>query len=398
MRLLIVNALYPPHRIGGAETSVALLAEALARDGVEVHVATLDAGSAEQVVVERGVIVHRLPIDQYYWPWGGSRPGSGRRALWHWRDRWNREAAARFGRLLDTVRPDLVHSHVLTGFGASIWPEVKRRGLSLAHSLRDYALICPRSALFRNGQPCVSRCVDCQLVTRPTRAASALVDAVAGNSDFILAAHRDAGRFKAVGGRSLFNVVPRPKRVSARPTEGPLTFGFMGRIEAEKGIETLLDALPHIGRDAWRLRIAGVGRDAYAERLRRQSDDPRIDWLGWADAGDFVRSIDVLMIPSLWPEPLPRTLVEGVAHGRSIIAAASGGIPEVATIGRCIALFRPGDARALAGVMRGAIDHSAPWRTGGAASAEALDPFSERAVVAAHHEFYDAARRATTGP
>ena len=42
MKVLIVNVLYPPHKIGGAEKSVSLLAEALVRAGDEVVVATLD--------------------------------------------------------------------------------------------------------------------------------------------------------------------------------------------------------------------------------------------------------------------------------------------------------------------------------------------------------------------
>jgi len=284
---------------------------------------------------------------------------------------------------------------VLTGFGAALWPEVKRRGLPLAHTLRDYALICSRSALFRRGTPCARRCLDCRLLTAPTRAASRLVDAVAGNSEFTLAAHRAAGRFEGVGGRRLFNIVPGPSTAEAREVRpGPLIFGFLGRIEAEKGIGLLLDATAQIGRDDWRLRIGGAGRAAEVACYQAGCPDERVEWLGPVEAGAFYRSIDVLIVPSLWPEPLPRTLVEGAAHGCAVIAAASGGIPEVAGVARRSMLYRADDPGALAEELRGVIDAPSGWRSS-AADAAALAPFGEAAVVAAHHDFYDEARRAS---
>ena len=393
MRLLLVNALYPPHAVGGAERSVALLAEALARGGLDVHVATLIEGDSARVGVERGVTVHRLPIDHIYWPWGGTRRGTVARLGWHYRERGNAAAASRFARLLDEVRPDLVHGHVLTGFSVAIWPEVKRRGLPLAHTLRDYGLICARSALFRRGSTCVRRCPDCRLLTAPTRAASRLVDAVAGNSEFTLDAHRRAGRFAGVDGRRLFNIVPLPGGAARTPGAGPLRFGFLGRLEREKGLGVLLDALPRIGRDRWRLRIGGTGRDAERHQRVRPGDE-QVEWLGRVDAGDFYRSIDVLLVPSLWPEPLPRTLIEGVAAGCSIIAARSGGIPEVAGGAPVCATYAAHDSSALAAAMRAAIDDAERWRGAAPRLVPNLAPFSEAAVVAAHHDFYDSALRA----
>ena len=50
-----------------------------------------------------------------------------------------------------------------------------------------------------------------------------------------------------------------------------------------------------------------------------------------------------------------------------------------------------GDAAALAAAMRAAIDSPERWRAR-LSSAAALVPFSEAAVVAAHHDFYEAAR------
>ena len=82
MRVLIVNTLYPPADVGGAERSVAQLAEGLAGAGVATTVWTLRGGAAP---VERanGVVVHRLPLRNLYWPYDGRRRSALQRAVWH---------------------------------------------------------------------------------------------------------------------------------------------------------------------------------------------------------------------------------------------------------------------------------------------------------------------------
>ena len=70
MKILIISTLYPPHVIGGAEKAAAELAEALVRRGQEVVVVSLHPGSSEGVEDRNGVRVYRLPIDNFYWPFG----------------------------------------------------------------------------------------------------------------------------------------------------------------------------------------------------------------------------------------------------------------------------------------------------------------------------------------
>lgn len=387
MRILMINSLYPPIRFGGAEQSVALLAEALAAAGEEVHVATLHAEPDERTSVERGVTVHRLPLDNLYWAWPVGRQSAWRRLHWHRRDGWNRAAAGRIDRLIDQIEPDLVHGQLLTGFGPAIWPTVKARGLPLVQTIRDYSLICARAALFRRGRTCVRRCQSCRLLTAPSRRPSGQVDALIGNSDFLIEAHRRAGRFAGVTSQRLFNIVAVDAATRAPPREGPLHFGFLGRIEAEKGIEVLLHALPRIGRANWRLSIGGIGEESFVDALRSHHPDRRITWLGRVHSPEFYRLIDVLVVPSLWPEPLPRTLIEAIGHGRTIIAAQSGGIPEAVAFAPRIALYRADDPDALAAAMRLAIDRPGDWRPGGPAP-PLPTVFSAEAAVAAHRALY----------
>ena len=72
MKILIISTLYPPNVIGGAEKAAAELAEALVRRGHVVTVVTLHPGSSEVVEDRSGLRIYRLPLDNFYWPFGRS--------------------------------------------------------------------------------------------------------------------------------------------------------------------------------------------------------------------------------------------------------------------------------------------------------------------------------------
>lgn len=391
MKILMVNALYPPHRVGGAEKSVALLSESLVRAGDAVVVVTLDDIAEPTRSEERGIVVHRLPIDNIYWPYGDVDAARSKlqRLRWHWNNRWNRRAAARVGELLDAERPDVVHCHVLTGFSVAVWQEVKRRGIPLVQTLHDYAVICTRSALFKNGATCERRCAECVILTSPGKQASRMVDQLVSISHFVIAAHRKEGYFAGVPPRRIFNIVPvTPHQRTARVDDAPLVFGFIGRVEAEKGIEVVLAACERIKDRDWQLKIAGVGVSAYVEDLKRRYPDPRIEWLGYTVADSFYASIDVLLMSSVWPEPLSLTLIEALTHGLSAICAQSGGVPEIADLPRKSISYPATDDAALASAMMTAIAERADWRKGGLAPGTDLAMFSEREIVRANQAVY----------
>ncbi|WP_058754129.1 glycosyltransferase family 4 protein [Sphingomonas endophytica] len=391
MKVLIVNVLYPPHKIGGAEKSVSLLAEALVRAGDEVVVATLDDTPAPSVEVKNGVKVHRLPMDNIYWPYDPDAAPQPKlkRLQWHARNRWNRAAARRLGALLDVERPDVVHCNVITGFSPAIWREIKKRGLPLVQTLRDYGVMCTRSALFKNGANCATRCLECRVLTAPGKRESARVDQLVSNSEYVIRRHHDEDYFPGVPARRIFNIVPLDEqRRDPQPADAPFVFGFIGRVEAEKGIDVVLAATTRLTRSDWRLRIAGVGAADYVADLKARYPDPRIEWVGFAQAGDFYRSLDTVLISSVWPEPLPRTLIEALSYGLSAICAEAGGIPEIADLAAHSITYPPTDVAALAAAMDVALADAPAWRAGGLKHPDALGWFAEDRIVAENRAAY----------
>jgi glycosyltransferase involved in cell wall biosynthesis len=387
MKILIISSLYPPHVIGGAEKAAAQLAEALVRCGHVVVVVSLHPGSSEVVEDRNGVRVYRLPVDNFYWPFGRkNKPNGFYRLAWHIREMWNPVAARRLGKILDVEMPDVVNTHNVCGFSLAAWRQVKRRKVRLVHTLHDYYLMCPRCTLFDKGRNCEKRCLSCKVLTFNRRRLSQLPDSVVSVSQHALHEHLRRHYLEDVRSTVIYNIQDTfksvlPQTQDDRQLSGDLVFGFIGKVEEEKGIETLLAATRQLHRSNWRLKIAGTGLDGYVDKLAKRFPDPRIEWLGFTDAAKFYSFVDVVVIPSLWAEPLPYVCVESLHAGKSLICASSGGIPEIARLSNFVEFFPAGNANALAEKMNLALSSPQEWRERRVPDASRLGAFREEYVV-----------------
>ncbi|MGE5053070.1 MAG: glycosyltransferase family 4 protein [Acidobacteriota bacterium] len=405
MKVLIISSLYPPHVVGGAEKAAAQLAEALVRHHHEVVVVCLHPDSRAMVEDRNGVRVYRLPIDNFYWPFGRKeKPNGFYRLAWHIRELWNSLAAGPIGKILDTEKPAVVNTHNVCGFSLAVWREVKRRDLRLVHTVHDYYLMCPRCTLFDKGRNCERRCMSCRVLTATRRRLAQLPDSVVSVSQHALDEHLRRDFLADQPATVIYNIQEAPKShatesLSQREQSEDLIFGFIGRIEEEKGIETLLAATRHLARSNWKLKIAGKGVGEYSDKLARRFPDSRIEWLGFTDAASFYGSVDVVIIPSLWAEPLPYVCVESVHAGKSLICARSGGIPEIAGLGSMVCFFPAGNVDALGEKMNLALNSPEEWRQRRVPDSSKLIQFREDYVVDRYLREYDpvkpTSRRAT---
>lgn len=402
MKILIISTLYPPNVVGGAEKAAAELAEALVRHGHVVAVITLYPGKTELVEEQNGVRVYRLPLDNFYWAFGRpEKPTRFYRLAWHIREMWNPVAARRIGRILDAEKPDVVNSHNICGFSVAAWREVKRRKIRLVHTLHDYYLMCPRCTLFDKGRNCENRCMSCKALTFHKERLSRLPDSIVSVSQHALDEHTRRGYLDNRRSTVIYNIQRAakslvPQEWDGKQLSGDLVFGFIGRVEEEKGIETLLAATRQLKSSNWKLKIAGRGIDDYVAKLAKAFPDPGIEWLGFTDAEKFYSSVDVVVLPSLWAEPLPYVCVESLHAGKSLICAASGGIPEIARLSNVVEFFPAGNVNALAEKMNLALASPQAWRECKAPDASKLEVFREECVVEKYLREY--APEAVTAP
>jgi len=330
--------------MGGAERSVQFLAEALVKAGHEVVVVSAAPESGLRTDYVNEIKVYYVGLKNLYWPFFGENSSGLLKPLWHGIDTYNPSMARAVGRIIDKGLPDLIHTNNLSGFSVSTWSAIKRRGIALVHTLRDYYLLCPRSSMFRGGRNCTQQCYSCRLYSWLRRRFSSLPDAVVGVSRFILDRHLSLGFFDDVGSRNVVFNMYEPGESLVFPTKKtsmPLRIGYLGRLHVTKGIELLIKAVKSLPKETCTLKIAGRGEAGYERHLKDVCGNSNICFLGFVDPQNFFRGIDVLVVPSLWHEPLARTIFEAYAHGVPVVGSMVGGTPEIVEEGTTGFVFDP---------------------------------------------------------
>jgi glycosyltransferase involved in cell wall biosynthesis len=347
---------YPPHIIGGAERSVALLAKAQLALGHDVAVACTTPGEGATETID-GVPVYRMPHQTDFWAEEWPQHGSVSRVMRRVKIPYNRGLERSFEKVLDEVRPDVLHTHSLTDVSTRVWLAAARKQVPIAHTLRDYDLMCSISSMFKNGRRCKGVHLRCQAMNFPKRAHHKHVGAVAGVGAEILNTHLQHGYFARVP-ESLRHVIWNAAVVEGvdanyhKPERSaePFTFGYLGRINIEKGVGTLIEAARQLPKGNWQIVIAGKAvSEADLRAFRTSADGLPIHFLGFIEPKAFFDQIDTLVVPSIWPEPLPRTILEAYAADVPALGARSGGIPDLIGHDNDEWLFVPGDVASLTG-------------------------------------------------
>jgi len=128
--------------------------------------------------------------------------------------------------------------------------------------------------------------------------------------------------------------------------------------------------------------IAGHGPSSFADQLRREM-------AAGAAAGhihlvppqpeiwELLAAVDVLALPTQWPDPLPRAVMEAMAAGLPVVAYKNGGVPEMVVNGETGLLCQPGDVEGLTrAILEMAGDETLRSRLGEAGRQRARDLFS----------------------
>lgn len=381
MKILFASNLYGENARGGAERVVEREARALARRGSETVVVSAERprevpkgvclpaepwrcpppGDAESVRRSYGAATRRLakpgeprvirysPPNLFFYA-DLHRHRMASRFAWHLVDIANGKSARTFGAIVDLERPDVVHTHNLMGLGFLIPAEIRRRRVRHVHTVHDVQLLHPSGLLPPDGR----RSTALAAHVRVMRTVFGSPDVVIFPTRYLMDLYVREGFFPRSRRIVVSNPAPELAPVRALPTRP--VFLFVGQLERHKGIHLLLDAWQAAAPAGAALLVVGGGTED-AEVRRRAASLVGVEVLGKLGPDDVSSAYDRathVVVPSLVIENAPTVILEAHARGVPVIAAATGGIPELAgkdTGGR---LFVPGDGAALAAAIRDA--------------------------------------------
>ncbi|MFN2994118.1 glycosyltransferase family 4 protein [Serratia plymuthica] len=331
MKIMIVNTLYSPYKIGGAEVSVQFLAEELVVMGNKVRVICLHQEKNKKTDIINGVEVVYLPLKNIYWPYGSNdSQGKLKKLIWHFFDSYNLVMGRAFRKELADFEPDVVHTNNISGFSVSIWNEVKKKGIKLIHTARDYYLFHPSSTLYVKGKNLHPDAFSVYLWSILKKLQSNKVDTFVGISDFIREFHVNNLFFqKARRCTTIYNAVEIDV-VKKRPSEHAV-IGFIGRLTEDKGFDQFCEIAEQLkGKDNIEFVAAGrFNSDHAGKALDKRAQNAGIDTLGFIPLIDFLEKVDSVVLPIKWREPFGRAVVECAMSEKIVLTNAFGGVSEL---------------------------------------------------------------------
>lgn len=319
---------------------IAWVDNAVAWGGVEVHLAML-ARKASEAGHEGFVFCDRALAERYAQALDGSGvqlvPGP-----------WNRilSPASLLGMAahLRRIRPDVVHSHLY-------WAtRIAAPAACLARVPRMVETIHLEES-WRSGWRRILSLVDGVL-------ARLLVDRHIAVSVAVARSAQAARGLPAHRLTAISNAVPPEfARVADRR---PGALAFLGRLEHQKGLDVLVEALGILHRRGvpFDLRIGGEGslRQVLEAQVRDQGLQEQVRFVGRVDdRAGFLGDRSVLVLPSRY-EGFPMVLLEAAWHEQCVVASEVSGIPELVRDGETGLLCRPEDPTSLADALQRAME------------------------------------------
>ncbi len=127
--------------------------------------------------------------------------------------------------------------------------------------------------------------------------------------------------------------------------------GYFGRLEPEKGVMDLCEAVQRSGR-----RAVFVGSGSLeASIVERLGPGAVIDWAGHAEALALMQHCRVVALPSRWPETWGLVVAEAMAQGRPVLVSSRAGASELVARFGGGAVFDPGQPHALDAALEGLL-------------------------------------------
>ncbi len=293
-----------------------------------------------------------------------------------WRASWSDESYKKALEICEKRKPDVAHFHntrpLIT---PSAYYACRDSGVPVVQTLHNYRLICPAGQFLRDGSVC-EKCPESGLLNgvyhRCYRQSAIQTLAIV----IMLYRHRRMGTWKNVIDRYISpsgflrkklvengfdgeKVSVKPNFVSGveKSDKSEDYALFFGRLSVEKGVLPLIEAWKKI--DNFKLKIVGDGpqREALKAAAEGCANIEFTGGLPHDKAVKQLRNCRFVILPSVWYENFPMTIVESFACGKPVLVSRLGAPAEIVEHGKTGFHCQPGDGADIAVKAKTLIDN-----------------------------------------
>lgn len=283
---------------------------------------------------------------------------------------FNIQVYIRLKKAISEFDPDIIHMHRVKVFSPSLYLVLKKFKKTKIMTLHDHYLSCPSSSrLLGNGQKCnLNKCKYLYALKNKCVRNSRFETCIALH-EFILRRHLFSDlktitqyivpskfmmKWTVDSGISaeMITYIPNFTSLKAVSPEHSKQDGiaFIGRLTEQKGISVLLEAAKLtpdinyniIGKGPYEEKIVDIVKDNNLKNVRIKGA------LYGNDLIESLRQACALVLPSIWPENAPLTIIEAYSQGVPVIGSNLGGTMELIENEKTGFTFNSGDSNELA--------------------------------------------------
>ena len=363
MKILMVNKFLYPR--GGSESYMLKLGDQLRALGHEVQYFGM-YDEKNTVGNEAGLTTSNMDFHST----------GAARFLYPFKIIYSREAEKKIGKVLDQFKPDVVHmNNINFQLTPSIFYAIKKRNIPLVQTVHDYQMICPNHLLysFKETKPC-ERCIhgskwncfkySCIHDSKVKSLLGSLeaklynflktykkVDLYVCPSYFLESKLLSASNLYKGKTFTIHNFIEK-KNVPSKLQDSEPYIVFAGRLSKEKGIELLAETAKKLPQ--YKFVVAGNGPDG--DCLKGISNVKLTGFLTGTELVNVMANAKLMIVPSVWYENCPLTILEAHSMGVPVVAMNSGGMAELIEDGKTGGLAMASTVEAVVEAIEKCLD------------------------------------------
>ena len=364
MKILMVNKFL--YSRGGCENYMLFLAEQLKKMGHEVEYFGM--------YDEKNTVGNRA--EKYTQNMDFHSKGA-ERFLYPFKIIYSFEAKKKIMQVIEEFKPDIIH---MNNINFQLTPSViygaKKKGVPVVQTVHDYQMICPNHLLynFEKNEICEkclkgsyggcvkNKCIHGSKVKSIIGAVEARLYSLLGTykkvdlyispSYFLEEKLLSAKKLYKGKTRTIHNFIDKNK-FRCETGNGENYIAFAGRLSKEKGVELLAETAKLLPEQTF--MVAGDGPDR--NLLEGIANVKLVGFLSGKELIDFMSKSKVLVVPSIWYENCPLSILEAQCMGVPVVTMNNGGMAELIKDGITGILVEEPTPQGLAAGLKRAVEN-----------------------------------------